>query len=121
MLAASPVASRQRSRAASAALQAPKGFVGGEDEGREGDTLDPRGGAVTDPEADGAAVVGERGGDEPGRGIGAEQQRWRRAQPAASSTAARYIVASTRPTSARPVSGTITVGIERTPSATAAS
>src|SRR5439155_1322814 len=69
----------------------------------------------------GAAVGGEGGGDEPGRGIGAEQQRGRRAQPAASSTAARYIVASTRPTSARPVSGTITVGIERTPSATAAS
>jgi len=76
---------------------------------------------VADPEADGAAVVGEGGGHEPGRRVGAEQQGRRRAQPAASSTAARYMAASTRPTSARPVSGTMTVGIERTPSATAAS
>src|SRR5258708_3560247 len=71
---------------------AQEGFVGGEDEGREGDTLDPCGGAVTDPEADGAAVVGGGGGGEPRRGVGAEQELGRRAQPAASPTAARYSV-----------------------------
>jgi hypothetical protein len=96
-------------------------LVGGEQEGREGDGLDAGGGAVADPETHGAPVVGQRGGHEPGRGVGAEQQGRRCSQPAASSTAARYIAASTRPTRARPVSGTITVGIERTPSATAAS
>jgi hypothetical protein len=60
-----------------------------EQERLEGDGVDAREGAVADPEADGAAGVGEGGGDEPGRGIGAEQQRRRSVQPAASSTAAR--------------------------------
>jgi len=95
--------------------------IRGEQKRLERNALHAREGAVADPEADGVTVVGEGGGDEPGRGIGAEEQRGRGAQPAASSTAARYMAASTRPTSTRPVCGTITVGIERMPSATAAS
>jgi len=109
---------RQRDESGGAAEQR---LVGGEQERREGDTLDARIRAIADPEPDGAAVVGESGGDEPGCGIRAEQQRRRGAQPAASSMAARYIAVSTRPTSERPVCGTITAGIARTPSATAAS
>jgi len=95
--------------------------IRGEKEWGERHRLDADGAAVTEPQPDGAAVVRERRGHEAGRAVRAEQQRGRVAQAVASSTAARYIAASTRPTSARPVSGTMTVGMERTPSATAAS
>jgi len=100
---------------------AEKTGLGGDQERTERHELGAQSVAFAEPETDGAAIGGERGGDQPGRAVGAEEQWKRTTQAAASSTAARYIVASTRPTSARPVSATMTVGMERTPSATAAS
>ena len=82
-----------------------QGRVGQQQERREGDDVDREPLAVATPHADAAAVLRERERDEAGDLL---------AQPAASSMAERYTARSARPTSARPVSGTITVGMART-------
>lgn len=89
--------------------------IGDEQERVEGRRLDERRAARDAPvERERSPIVVERGSEEPRDGIGAEDEPVV-VQPAASSIAARYTVASARPTSARPVFGNTTVGIARTP------
>ena len=97
--------------------------VGGEEKRGERLLLD-RGAlpaAAVEPQR--APLRGEVGREEAWSPIPPEEE-WcvvGEAQPAAASTAARYPVRSASPTRLRPVAATIAVGMERTPSAMAAS
>jgi len=64
-------------------------LVGDEQERREGDDLARDGVGLAAVDDDGPPVGGERAGDDPRGGIGAEQRRAGGVQPAASSSAAR--------------------------------